>query len=157
MLEAKYHIYDSAVLDAPIDEVWKVMRDMMALLPLVFGDGVSDYHWVDGGSGEKIPSRFAFTLRPSGATALEEVVARSEADHSVTYRMIGQAVGIEGYVATYRLRPITNEPGKTFLEWPREFSVVSGQDPAQIAPFIAGLGAKEVAALKAHFAKRKHV
>jgi hypothetical protein len=71
--------------------------------------------------------------------------------------MIGQALGIKGYVATYRLRPVTNEPGKTFLEWPREFSVASGQDPAQIAPFIAGLGAKEVAAFKAHFAKRKHV
>ncbi|HEU4535346.1 MAG TPA: SRPBCC family protein [Polyangiaceae bacterium] len=155
MLKAKYHIYDSAVLDAPLEEVWATARDIMKLLPLVFGDAVQDYHWVDGGSAEIIPSRFRFTLRPSGETALEEVVARDEVEHSVTYRMIGQAVGIEDYVATYRFRPITNEPGKTFLEWPREFSIAPGQAPEQVAPTLAGLSAQEVAAIKAHFAKRR--
>lgn len=154
MLKAKYHVYDSVVLDAPIEVVWAEIRDIINVLPIVFGDGVKDHHWIDGGSAEKIPSRFEFTLAPSGAKATEEVVARSEVDHSVTYRMIGQAVGVEGYVATYRLRPITNEPGKTFLEWPREFSVAPGEDPEKIVPFIAGLTASEVAALKTYFARR---
>jgi hypothetical protein len=154
MLKAKYHVYDSAVLDAPLEEVWPVVRDMMQLLPLVFGDGVKDYHWLEGGSAETIPARFRFTLHPSGATATEEVSARSEVDHSVTYRMLGAAVGIEGYVATYRLFRVTNEPGKTFIEWPREFSVAPGGDPDKVVPFIAGLTANEAAAVKAHFAKR---
>ncbi len=151
MLEAKYRVYDSAVLDAPIHEVWPVLRDIVRLLPLVFGDAVRDYRWVEGGSAEKIPSRFQFTLQPGGETVLEEVSGRSETEHCVTYRMIGQAVGITGYVATYQLRPITSEPGKTFLDWTREFAIAPGNDPAKVAPFIASLTAQEVAALKKHF------
>jgi hypothetical protein len=155
MSEARYHVYDSAVLDAPIEEVWREVRDIVKILPIVFGAGVKDHAYVDGGSAEKIPARFEFTLHPSGDKALEEVVARSELDHSVTYRMIGQAVGIEGYLATYRLRPITSEPGKTFIEWPREFGVAQGQDPEKVVPFITSLTAKEVAAIKEHFARRR--
>ncbi|WP_224368931.1 SRPBCC family protein [Hyalangium versicolor] len=154
MLEAKYRVYDSAVLDAPIEEVWPVVRDLVRLLPLVFGEAVKGHGWVEGGSAENIPSRFQFTLQPSGETILEEVVGRSETEHSVTYRMIGQAVGITGYIATYQLRPITSEPGKTFLDWVRDFAVAPGNDPAKVAPFLAGLTAQEVVALKKHFAQR---
>ena len=68
--------------------------------------------------------------------------------------MIGQAVGIEGYIATYRLRPVTNEPGKTFLEWPRELAVAPGQNPDEVVPFITSLASKEVAEVKRHFASR---
>jgi len=151
MSSAKYSVYDSAILDAPLEVVWPVVRDIVRLLPIVFGDTVKDYHWVDGGSADKIPSRFTFTLVATGDSPLEEVSGRSEIDHSVTYRMIGQAAGLEGYVATYRLRPITNEPGKTFIEWPREFGLAPGADPAKVVPFITSLTAQEVAALKKHF------
>lgn len=155
MLKARYHVYDSAVIDASIAEAWPVLRDMMTLLPVVFCDGVKDCQWRDGGSAEKIPSRFAFTFHPSGASVVEEVVARSETEHSVTYRMIGDSLGIEGYEATYRLLPITSEPGRSFLEWLRAFSVVAGADPEKVVPFIAGLTATEVATIKTHFAKAR--
>ena len=118
-----------------------------------YSDAVKDAHWVDGGSAEKIPSRFRFTLAATGETPLEEVSGRDEVDHSVTYRMLGQAVGIEGYVATYRLRPVTNEPGKTFIEWPREFGVAPGGDPAKVVPFLASLASQEVATLKGYFGR----
>ncbi|WP_437909847.1 SRPBCC family protein [Sorangium sp. So ce327] len=155
MLAARYHVYDSAVLDVPIEEAWRELRDIVALLPIVFGDGVKDHRYVDGGSAEKIPSRFEFTLHPSGDKAVEEVVARSETEHSVTYRLLGQVLGIEGYIATYRLRRITTEPGKTFLEWPREFGVAPGQEPEKVVPSVAALTAKEIVAIKEHFAKRR--
>lgn len=155
MSQARYHVYDSAVLDAPVETVWEVIRDIVHLLPIVFGDAVKDYRWVDGGSADKVPSRFQFTLAASGETALEEVVARSEVERSLTYRMLGQVVGIEGYVATYTLKRITHTPGKTFIDWPREFSVVAGQDPAEVVPAIAALTAQEVAALEKYFRGRK--
>ncbi|WP_437718395.1 SRPBCC family protein [Sorangium sp. So ce448] len=155
MLAARYHVYDSAVLDVPIEEAWRELRDIVALLPIVFGDGVKDYRYVDGGSAEKIPSRFEFTLHPSGDRAVEEVVARSEAEHSLTYRLLGQVLGIEGYTATYRLRRITTEPSKTFVEWPREFGVAAGHDPAAVVPSIAALSAKEIMTIKEYFAKRR--
>lgn len=154
MSEARYHVYDSAVLDAPIEEVWQEIRDMVKLLPIVFGAAIKDYAYVDGSSVEKVPSRFVFTLHPSNEKGMEEVVARSELDHSVTYRMLGEVVGLEGYVATYRLRRITSEPGKTFVEWPREFGVARGHDPAKVVPFLTSLTAQQLVALKEHFARR---
>lgn len=154
MLEAKFRVYDSAILDTPIEEVWPVVRDIIRVLPVVFGDAVKDYCWVEGGSAEKIPSRFQFMFPSTGETVLEEVVARSETDHSVTYRMIGQAVGVTGYIATYQLRPVTTEPGKTFLDWVRDFAVAPGHDPAKVAPYLASLTAQEALALKKYFSKR---
>jgi len=154
MLEAKYRVYDSAVLDVPLEEAWPILRDILRVLPIVFGDGVKDFKWVDGGSAEKIPSRFQFTLQATGETVLEEVSGRSESEHSVTYRMIGQAVGITGYIATYQLRPVTSEPGKTFVDWERDFAVAPGNDPEKVAPFLASLAAQEMVALKKHFSKR---
>lgn len=154
MIEARYHVYDSAVLDAPIEEVWQEVRDITNLVPILFGDSVKEYGYVDGGSAEKVPSRFAFTLT-SGERSLEEVIARSEIEHSVTYRIHGQIFGIEKYIGTYRLRRITTEPDKTFLEFPREFGVAAGHDPNKVVPAIAALTAKEVATLKAYFAKRR--
>jgi hypothetical protein len=52
---------------------------MMALLPMVFGDAIENAHRVDGGSVDRVPSRFEFTLLPGGDVALEEVVGRNEA------------------------------------------------------------------------------
>jgi hypothetical protein len=68
--------------------------------------------------------------------------------------MIGQAVGVTGYIATYQLRSVTTEPGKTFLDWVRDFGVAPGHDPAKVAPFLASLTAQEALALKKHFARR---
>ncbi|WP_437563488.1 SRPBCC family protein [Sorangium sp. So ce542] len=155
MLAARYHVYDSAVVDVPIEDAWRELRDVVKLLPIVFGDAVKDYRYIDGGSAEKIPSRFEFTLHPSGERALEEVVARSETERSVTYRLLGQVLGAEGYIATYRLRPVTSEPGKTFLEWSREFGVAPGHEPEKVAPSIAALTAKELVAIKEYFAQRR--
>jgi hypothetical protein len=152
-MRPKYSVYDSAVIDAPIDEVWREVRDMMKLLPICFGNTISDVRWVDGGDAEKIPSRFEFKLQPGGQRLDEEVVARSETEYSLTYRQHGAELNITEYVATYRLKPITNEPGKTFLEWSRDFAVTDDGNPAETVPFLRGLTAKEVDAVKKHFAR----
>jgi len=149
---AKYPVYNSVILDAPLEKVWQELRDMSKLIAIAFGDGIKDFMWVDGGSPEKVPSRYELTLVPSGQKIVDEVIGRSESDHSVTYRSIIGGM-LEGYVATYRLRPVTNEPGQTFLEWPREFGITQGGDPAVILPIMAETTAGHVAALKKHFAR----
>ena len=151
MSEAKHSVYHSSVLDADPDTVWSQVRDMMVLLTMVFGDAVENEHWVDGGSVDKVPSRFEFTLLPGGDVALEEVVGRSERERSLTYRSVGQVLSIVDYVATYRVLPITNEPNRCFIDWTREFRVVEGADP-EFLPLLEGLIAQEIDTVKAHFA-----
>ncbi|PSL57184.1 polyketide cyclase/dehydrase/lipid transport protein [Saccharothrix carnea] len=150
-LTPKYSVYHSAVLDADPDEVWAQVRDMMLLLDIVFGDGVENAHWTNGGSAKKVPSRFEFTLLPNHDLAREEVVGRSETDRSLTYRSVDQVLFIVDYLATYRVRPVTNEPGRSFIDWHREFRVVAGA-PAGFLDDLEALFEQEIATVKAHFA-----
>src|SRR5512140_2402081 len=106
---AKYAVYNSVILDAPIEKVWQQIREMPRLVAIAFGEGAKDFTWLDGGSPEKVPSRYQVTLVSTGGTLVEEVVGRSESEHSLTYRSIDGGM-LEGYIATYRLRPVTNEP-----------------------------------------------
>jgi hypothetical protein len=151
-VKPKYLVYHSAVLDTSVAKAWTELRDMLVVLDIVFGQDVENGHWVGGGSVAKVPSTFEFTLLPGHELIREEIAGRSEADHSVTYRTIGQALSLVDYVATYRLKPITNEGKKRcFVEWSREFSIVDGADP-NFLDFILALLPGEVAKLKAHFA-----
>ncbi len=150
-LAPKYTVYHSAVLDADPDAVWAEVRDMMQLLEIVFGDGVEKTRWVGGGSADKVPSLFEFTLLPNHDLAEEEVIGRSERDRSLTYRSVAQVLHIVDYVATYRVLPVTNEPGRSFIEWSREFRVVEGAPPDFLASLEA-LFEQEIASVKAHFA-----
>lgn len=150
-LQPKFSVYHSAVLDADPDAVWTEVRDMMRLLKIVFGAGVENAHWVGRASAETVPARFDFTLLPNHDLAQEEVVARSEVERSLTYRSVAQVLSIVDYVATYRVRPVTNEPGRSFIDWSREFRVVDGADP-EFLPSIEALFDQEIASVKSHFA-----
>jgi Polyketide cyclase / dehydrase and lipid transport len=152
-LRPKYTVYHSAVLEADPDVVWAQVRDMMQLLKIVFGGGVEKAHWVGRASAEQVPALFEFTLLPNHDLAQEEVVGRSEHDRSLTYRSVAQVLSIVDYVATYRVSPVTNEPGRSFIEWSREFRVVDGAPP-DFLPSLEALFDQEIASIKAHFASQ---
>lgn len=61
-------------------------------------------------------------------------------------------VGIVDYVATYRVRPVTNDPGRSFVEWWREFRLVEGTDVGAFLPFLETLLGDDIARVKARFA-----
>jgi hypothetical protein len=153
VLRPKYTVYHSAVLDAEPEAVWAQVRDMMQLLKIVFGAGVENAHWVGRASAEQVPALFEFTLLPNHDLAKEEVVGRSEHDRSLTYRSVAQVLSIVDYVATYRVLPVTNEPGHSFIEWSREFRVVDGAPP-DFLPSLESLFNQEIASVKAHFASQ---
>jgi polyketide cyclase/dehydrase/lipid transport protein len=150
MTEPKHHVYHSAVLDADVDTVWPVMRDILQVVEISFGSAVKNVKWKQGSSVAKVPAQYRFTLLPPGDVINEEVVARSEHERSLTYRTIGQALSLVDYVATYRVLPVTND-GRSFLEWSREFRVVEDAEPDFLDGFLTLLE-QEIAAVKAHFA-----
>jgi hypothetical protein len=134
----------------PTDTAWEVMRNILRVVEIAFGGAVENVQWMKGGSLDKVPARYQFTLVPGGNVVNEEVTGRSEHGRSLTYRTIGQALSLVDYVATYRVLPVTND-GRSFLGWSREFRVVEGADPGFIEGFM-DLLAREVGAVKAHFA-----
>ena len=150
MIEPKYHVYHSTVLDADADTVWAVVRDVLQIAEISLGSAVENVRWKKGSSVEEVPAQFRFTLLPDGDVVNEEVIARSEPERSLTYRSIGQVLSIVDYVATYHVLPVTND-GRSFIEWSREFRVVDGAAPDFLEGFLELLG-QEIAAVKAYFA-----
>jgi Polyketide cyclase / dehydrase and lipid transport len=151
MLKPKYLVYHSAVFDASPDEVWAVARDILQMVEIVFGDSVENVKWVQSGSVKKVPSSFKFTLLPNHDVVNEEVVGRSESERSLTYRTVGQVLSIVDYLATYRVKPVTND-GRSFLEWSREFRLVEGTNVDEFLSFFLPLMENEIATVKAYFA-----
>jgi hypothetical protein len=147
----KHTVYHSAVLDAGPDEVWAVVRDIVALVKIIFGDGVKDVHWLGRSSVDHVPATFEFTLLPGGDVATEEVAGRDEVSRSLTYRSIGQVLSIYDYVATYRVLPVTNDHGRSFIEWSREFKVTDDADPGFL-PMLLQMIEQEIDTVQAHFA-----
>ncbi len=152
MLTPKYTVYHSAVLDAEGDVVWEEMRDVVHMIPIVFGDSVDNVKWIKGGSEKKVPSMFQFTFLPANAVIKEEVIGRSESDRSLTYRTLGQALSLIDYVATYQVKPVTTDGG-TFIDWVREFRLVDGTDPGEFLPGFEVMLQNELAAVKEYFSK----
>ncbi len=155
VVKARYTIYSSAVLNAPIEDVWAEMRDLSRVLKLAFSGGALDPQWVNGGSVDIIPSTLEFKLNEAGATIREEVVGRSEIDYTLRYRTVGTALSMVDYIGTFKLYHVTDEPDTTFLETTKEFSLVEGADITGFLGMYEPLVHQETRAIKAYFAKRK--
>ncbi len=153
MNKARYHIYSSAIVDAPIEKIWPQMRDFLNTLRAAFSNQASDIRWVEGGSPEKVPSLFEFRLEPSGAVIREEIVARSELDYSIKYRTVGVALSLVDYIGTFEFKRITDEPNKTFMATTKEFSLVDGTDPEAFLAFYENLVHQETRNMRDYFAK----
>ena len=50
---------------------------------------------------------------------------------------------------------MTQEPGNTFIDWSRDFSVVPGRDPQEVVTAVTAVAAQEVATITEHFARRR--
>lgn len=149
----KHTVYHSTVIDADPATVWSEVRDLVKLVQIVFGDAVTDVRWTERGSVEKVPARFEFTLLPGNDLVREEVAGRDEVGRSLTYRSVAQVLSIYDYVATYRVLPVTTDPGRSFMEWSREFKVTDDAAPDFVDTLLAMIE-NEIDAVRVHFTPR---
>ena len=110
------HIVKSTILDAPTDAVWAVLRDF---------NGHDRWHPAVASSGieraqpsDKIGCVRDFRLR-NGDRIREKLLGLSDYDMFCTYSILESPMGVENYVATLRLTPVT-DGDQTFLEWTAE-------------------------------------
>lgn len=149
---AYYTHITSTVLDAPIDAVWPVVRDLIQIVEIVIGSLAENAKWRAGGSVDHVPSSFTFDLVGGGPQLHQEVIARSETEHTVVYRARNQALSMVEYTGTIRLYPVTLPPGRTFVTYERVFSLAPGADPNVELPLLIGIMDNEMVALRARFA-----
>ena len=110
-------VYVSTVVNARNDRVWSRLRDF---------NGLPNWHpaiaesRIEGGEpADKIGCVRDFTLR-NGDRIREKLLGLSDFDMFCTYAILESPMGVENYVATLRLTPVT-DGDKTFLEWSAEF------------------------------------
>ncbi|MEQ3554649.1 SRPBCC family protein [Pseudonocardia nematodicida] len=140
--------YSSAVIPAPLAEVWPHVRD--------FG-GIHRWHpaivtceLVRGASGAEIGARRRLTLR-DGGVVLEELLALDERGHALTYEILESPFAVRRYVSTVRLAPVT-AVGHTFGEWWTEFDADAADEGDLAQQFADGVFAAGLGALAERFA-----
>lgn len=135
--------YQRVLIDAPIGEVWPVLRDIERFAEAVLPDLAPTFMWLDGGGPETIPSRFQFS---SGAdTLVEEIIYRSEAEKQILVRLVEPVLGMQEY---YAFGDLTRACGdRTVLEYTRYLELAPGTD----IEFFRALFTQEFIAIPAYF------
>lgn len=117
-------VYTSSVIGASTDKVWSTIRDFNALPD--WTSFVTESRIEQGLPADKIGCVRAFKLGDGGFIR-EQLLALSDYDYSFTYSILESPLGLENYVATLKLTPIT-DGGETFAEWSAEFDCASGRE-----------------------------
>lgn len=125
-------VYISSVIGAPADRIWQTVRDFNALPDWV--PAVRESRIEGGQPSDQVGCVRAFRLEDGGFLR-ERLLALSDYDYSVTYSILESPMGVENYIATLKLVPVT-DGGRTFAEWTAEFDC----DPAAEAELVANIG-----------------
>jgi NADPH2:quinone reductase len=122
----------STVLEAPIEEVWAILRDFNGHESWHPSVGASRLE--DGASGDMIGAVRDFRLH-DGSRIREQLLALSDVETSFTYCIVEAPVMLRNYHATVRLRPVTSD-GHCFWEWWARFDP-SAADKQRLSRFVA--------------------
>ena len=148
----KYTLHSSTVLDADPDAVWAEVRDVVKLVKIVFEGAVGTVEWAENGALEQVPSRYDFTLLPDNDVVRQEVAGRNDVERTLTYRTVAPALCIHHYEATYRVRTVTNDPGRCFMEWTRQVETTDDAAPEAVAA-VLGMMENQINAVRDYFAR----
>jgi NADPH:quinone reductase-like Zn-dependent oxidoreductase len=114
----------SAVIDAPIDRVWAVLRDF---------NSHSAWHPAVGPStierdeaSDQVGCVREFTLK-DGNQIREQLLALSDRDHVSSYCILDATLPMRNYVATVQLKRVT-DGDRTFWHWESTFDVPRGRE-----------------------------
>ena len=143
-------VYSSSVIDAPADRVWEVVRDF---------NGLPDWHpliadsRIEGGlAADRVGCIRNFRTRDGGLIR-EQLLTLSDYDYECTYAILESPMGVDNYVATLKLTPIT-DGNRTFAEWSAEFDCAEGRERELTDQIGGGVFQGGFDALKRHFARR---
>lgn len=125
-------IVASTVVNAPADEVWKLLGDFNGLPAWLPGIVASE---IRGGGPANEPGAVRVLTLAEGPPVVEVLHSISSLERSVTYEILESALGISNYVSTLSVRPVT-DGNRAYIEWSAFFDADPGQDAAERAELI---------------------
>ncbi len=128
-------VYVSSVIGAPAADVWAVIRNFNGLPS--WTSFVADSRIEQNAPADQIGCIRNFTLKDGGRIR-EKLLALSDYDLSCSYAILESPMGVENYVATLSLTPVT-DGNATFWEWRSSFN-----PPAHRRDELVGLVAEGI-------------
>jgi Polyketide cyclase / dehydrase and lipid transport len=117
-------VYASSVIDASAETVWSRIRDFNGL-PQWHPD-IADSRIENGQPADRVGCIRHFHLR-DGGTIREKLLAMSDYEYSCSYSILESPMGVENYIATLKLTPVT-DGARCFAEWSAEFECAPGRE-----------------------------
>ncbi|MCS6922684.1 MAG: SRPBCC family protein, partial [Elioraea sp.] len=114
----------SAVIDAPIERVWEVLRDFNS--HSAWHPAVGESHIERGEPADQVGCVRNFFLR-DGNHIREQLLALSDSDHRFTYCILEATLPMRRYVATVQLKRVTDGE-RTFWHWESTFEAPRGRE-----------------------------
>jgi Polyketide cyclase / dehydrase and lipid transport len=117
-------IYVSSVIDATPDNVWARIRDFNALPQ--WHPVIADSRIENNQPSDRVGCIRHFHTRDGGMIR-EKLLALSDYDFTCVYEILESPMGVDNYIATIKLTPIT-DGGRCFAEWSAEFDCAAGRE-----------------------------
>ena len=118
-------IYASSVIGASADTVWSRIRDFNALPQ--WHPAIADSRIENGQASDRVGCIRHFHLREGGGKIREKLLALSDYEYSCSYEILESPLGVEHYIATLKLTPVT-DGNRCFAEWSAEFECAPGRE-----------------------------
>jgi hypothetical protein len=144
-------VYVSSIIDASADDVWARVRDFNGLPQ--WHPGIADSRIEGDEPSDRVGCIRHFHTRDGGAIR-ERLLALSDYDYACTYAILESPMGVDNYVATLELTPVTDGT-RTFIEWHAEFDCAEGREAALVQLIGQGVFQTGFDALKRHFGNRR--
>lgn len=128
-------VRESAIVDVPIEEVWRWLRDFNSHRD--WHPAIAESKIENGVPADTVGAVRAFTLKDGGFLR-EQLLSLDDELHELSYCLIDSPIPLYGYVATIRLLPVT-DTGATFWQWESEFN-----PPADRARELTALVANDI-------------
>ena len=143
-------VYVSSVIEAAADNVWSRIRDFNGLPS--WHPAIADSRIENSQPSDRVGCIRHFHTKDGGMIR-ERLLGLSDYDFSCTYEILESPMGVENYVATLKLTPITDGNG-TFAEWSAEFDCAEGRERDLNESIGNGVFQGGFDALKRHFGRR---
>jgi NADPH:quinone reductase len=114
----------SAVIDAPIERVWAILRDFNS--HAAWHPVVAESEIENGEPSDQVGCVRSFRLH-DGHTVREQLLALSDRDHVSSYCILEASIPLRQYVATVQLKRVT-DGDRTFWHWQSTFDAPRGRE-----------------------------
>ena len=114
----------SAIIDAPIERVWAVLRDFNSHDQ--WHSAIASSHIEGGERSDQVGCVRNFTLK-DGHRIREQLLTLSDREHQSTYCIVEASLPLQRYVATVTLKPVT-DGDRTFWHWTSTFATPPGME-----------------------------